>query len=492
MSAMAALVLCAGSASGDVLYVDDDAPRGGDGQSWATAYPFLQDALAEAAAAGGDVTQIRVGQGLYRPDVDAANPAGTGDQLATFQLVDGVWLAGGYAGIGAPRPNERDLSNYVTTLSGDLLGDDGPGFADNGDNSWHVVTGSQTDATAIIDGFTITAGNASGPVGAPTYHDQGGGLIVVNGSPTVRRCRFEFNAATRGAGMNVNDGGSPRIHGSTFLGNVASEDGGALRGKQDQPQGTNVTVINSSFIANRAEDSGLGGGAISNLKAEINVIGCLFLDNFTDGEGGVAATFEGESTFSNSTLVRNTARDSGGGLCSAFGGTTEVSNSILFENTGLSDPQIYNISKGVTHVTSSNTEGGLVGINGVFDDGGNIDADPDFVDPDGADTDPDNDYHLRAGSPSIGMGDLTLVPYGVLVDRDGNPRLIDCEVDMGAYENQSTSFAPGDTNCDGVVGLSDLADLRANWGPCGLCPADIDHDGVVGWSDLTILLRNWS
>lgn len=31
--------------SADTLYVDDDAPLGGDGTSWDTAYRFLQDAL---------------------------------------------------------------------------------------------------------------------------------------------------------------------------------------------------------------------------------------------------------------------------------------------------------------------------------------------------------------------------------------------------------------------------------------------------------------
>ena len=32
----------------DVIYVDDDAPLGGDGTTWSTAYRYLQDALATA------------------------------------------------------------------------------------------------------------------------------------------------------------------------------------------------------------------------------------------------------------------------------------------------------------------------------------------------------------------------------------------------------------------------------------------------------------
>lgn len=44
----AATVLAAATTQADVIYVDDDAPLGGDGQTWATAFRFLQDAMANA------------------------------------------------------------------------------------------------------------------------------------------------------------------------------------------------------------------------------------------------------------------------------------------------------------------------------------------------------------------------------------------------------------------------------------------------------------
>jgi hypothetical protein len=68
---------------------------------------------------------------------------------ATFQLVNGVSLKGGYAGLGEPDPNERAINKYETTLSGDLDGDDGSNFDDYDENSYHVVTGSSTDETTI-------------------------------------------------------------------------------------------------------------------------------------------------------------------------------------------------------------------------------------------------------------------------------------------------------------------------------------------------------
>ena len=52
----------------------------------------------------------------------------------------------------------------------------------------------------------------------------------------------------------------------------------------------------------------------------------------------------------------------------------------------------------------------------------------------------------------------------------------------------------GDLDGDGVVGVSDLVILLAEWGPCADCddcPADLDGDCTVGVSDLLILLANW-
>ena len=151
---------------------------GGDGQSWNTPYKFLRDALADTEG----VTEIRVGQGTYLPDRDEANPDGTGDREATFQLISGVSLVGGYLGTSAGPgeiPNARDIAQYETILSGDLLGDDGPDFENNDENSHHVLTA--TDAfNTLLDGFTVLGGNS----------DLGGAGLRAEGSTlTVNQCR---------------------------------------------------------------------------------------------------------------------------------------------------------------------------------------------------------------------------------------------------------------------------------------------------------------
>lgn len=59
--------------------------------------------------------------------------------------------------------------------------------------------------------------------------------------------------------------------------------------------------------------------------------------------------------------------------------------------------------------------------------------------------------------------------------------------------------APGDVNGDGAVGIGDLLDLLAAWGPCAApcppqssCAADFDGDCTVGVTDLLTLLANWT
>ncbi len=169
------------STSPGVLYVDDSAPAGGNGASWPTAMKDLQDALELAECAGGLVTEVRAAQGTYKPD------RGTGGRDASFPLVGGVTVLGGYAGINAPDPNARDPELYVTTLTGDLAGNDQPGFVNYEENSRHVVFGQGVQGVCILDGLTITGGNADG---SPEFlTDEGAGLEAIGSAVEIRDCR---------------------------------------------------------------------------------------------------------------------------------------------------------------------------------------------------------------------------------------------------------------------------------------------------------------
>ncbi len=146
-----------------VRHVKPAASGTGDCSSWEDACT-LQTALTDAIS--GD--EIWVFAGTYTP-----GPLRTD----TFQLKAGVGLYGGFFGTETVR-DDRIPTVFITTLSGDIGTQE-----DNSDNSYHVVTGvtGATSAT-ILDGFTITGGNANG---ATSPNNCGGGMYNPTSSPTL-------------------------------------------------------------------------------------------------------------------------------------------------------------------------------------------------------------------------------------------------------------------------------------------------------------------
>jgi len=97
------------AATEKVIYVDDNAIGTNDGTNWADAYNYLQDGLADANTAEKPV-EIRIAQGIYSPDKGAGITLG--DSRAEFQLISGVTIRGGFAGIGAIEPDARNIEAY--------------------------------------------------------------------------------------------------------------------------------------------------------------------------------------------------------------------------------------------------------------------------------------------------------------------------------------------------------------------------------------------
>jgi len=300
------LLMVSTAAAGRTIYVDDDAAGANNGASWTDACRYLQDGL--AAALSGD--EIRVAQGIYKPDEDSAYPNGTGSRTATFQLKNGVAIKGGYASFGEPDPNARDIELYETILSGDLLGNDGPDFANNGENSYHVVTGSGTDVKAVLDGFTITGGNADGSLSPDRC---GGGISTVLGSPTLINCAFTYNVAGYGAAMYINSG-SPMLTNCSFSGNWAHFLGGGVYDKHSSP-----TMINCTF--NRNTSGGSGGGIHNRDNSNPTLTNCTFTDNSASHVGGAIENRRFSSpTLINCTFTGNSARE-GGAILSSYDDT---------------------------------------------------------------------------------------------------------------------------------------------------------------------------
>ncbi|MCG8405064.1 MAG: hypothetical protein MI923_07705 [Phycisphaerales bacterium] len=478
MALAGSLLVCAAVATAQpVRFVDDDAPPGGDGLNWSTAYKCLQDALFEATG-NTNITEIRVAQGTYKPDQDEGGHVAPGDREATFRLVNNVAIRGGYAGLTGLDPDARDIVSFETLLSGDLNGDDVElpdasilQFEPSRDeNSYHVVTGSHTDMTAILEGMTMVAGNADGNHPATA----GGGATIVSGSPRLVDCIFRRNTANLGGGL-FTSGDSPRLTRCEFRENSAGTAGGVYCGyagaELDQclfvsnragaggatvsdDSGT-LTVTDCRYVGNRAI---IGGAHYHEFSTNrLRFVNCLFSGNSASAGGGIYSG-DGFITLTQCTFARN----QGGGLFAISSGP-RINNCVFWENEF--DEQTDEIAQ-VGYVSGFINYSCVQGWTGDLGGAGNLGDDPMFVDADGPDniigTEDDN-LHLRFDSPCVDAGDNDADTDGFMpgvqplpeFDLDGNPRFADDPdtpdtgnpgaagppiVDMGAYEGPQQGF----------------------------------------------------
>lgn len=315
---------------GTILYVKPGA--NGTCTSWADACE-LQTALFNAAS--GD--QIWVAAGTYKPS--------SSNRSATFQLKSGVAIYGGFPAAGGEWFQRNWITN-LTTLSGDI------GVAGNiGDNSYHVVTGSSVDGTAVLDGFTIKGGNANG--NDWENKDKGGGMYNSGGSPTLSNVTFSENLAngysSSGGGI-YNNSSNPTLSNVTFSGNTCTGDycrGGGMYNYGSSPNLTNVT-----FSSNNA---GIGGG-MGNDSSSPTLTNVTFSGNSaTYNGGGMVNDYNSNPTLTNVTFNSNSASQEAGGMYNG-GSNPNLSNVNFSGNTANFGGGMFNYgsSPSLTDVTFSN------------------------------------------------------------------------------------------------------------------------------------------
>ncbi len=459
------LLASAAPAWAKTVYVSTSGSDANNGLTWATAKLTVQAGL--NIAVFGD--QVWVAVGRYKPTylTNSADP-----RSATFQLKNGVKLYGGFPGQPGQEGNltVRDPEVYETILTGDLADNDGPDFANNSENTYHVVSadGSITDTSnTILDGFIITGGNTQGDYAK----DDGGGINCASASPTIRNCKISGNTANEGVGYG---GGvfcgwssSPVITNCTISGNKANAYGGAVSCYDN----SSPRLTGCRIIGNTAAD--YGGGAFFWGGSPI-LTNCMISGNKANAYGGGMYNFSSNPTVTNCTFSGNTAAAWSGGICNVQSSSPRLINCILWGNGASNLPQVFD-SDSTSIVTHSCVQGGWLGT-------GNIDADPLFVRNlnDGGDGWGDNpatpgvdeganddfgDLRLACGSPCLDAGDNGAVPADILdLDGDGNttepipfdlagntrfaddPATVDTGagsppiVDMGAYEGANQAF----------------------------------------------------
>lgn len=293
-----------------VWHVDDDACPGPGSGSEVDPFCKIQDAL-NAAALNGD--EIIVSPGTY-------------NELINF--------------IGKAVHLHSSGGVEVTTLDGTGL--DGSVVT--------CITGEGSDT--ILEGFTITGGTGTWCVIDSDLY-CGGGMYMVDASPTVSDCTFINNSANSGGGVYISGmspsitdctftnnsallaeywfeehggGGvfvfqsSPIISDCTFTQNTSETDGGGIRNIES------LTIVRNCSFSNNTAD--VDGGGIDNYDGQypyipITVEDCTFDSNVAGASGGFAegggVNSQGSITVSGCTFNDNSASHEGGGLATEFG-----------------------------------------------------------------------------------------------------------------------------------------------------------------------------
>jgi hypothetical protein len=351
-----------------IFFVKHNATGANDGSSWSDAFISLQSALESA----NYWDKIWIAKGTYKPTIQVG---GTGARYAAFQMKNGVEIYGGFAGT-ETAVSLRTNFGYAATNETILSGDIGT-VSDNSDNSYHVFYHSSLslDNTAILDGVTISGGNANMNNSQVNAENFGGGMWNSGCSPTLRNVVFTGNFGQYGGGLTNHSSSSPTLENCLFFGNTAGYWGGGI----DNINNSSPEIINTT-IANNSSNS--RGGGMDNLN------NC-------------------------SPILRN---------CIIWGNTATTGNQFYLSGTSPSAPIVNLYSSDYSNGTND-----VVIVNGSFTpDGSCITTDPLFVN---ANTD---NYTLFGNSPCVNTGNNSY--NSLATDVRGKTRIQNTTIDLGAYE----------------------------------------------------------
>ncbi len=456
------LLAFAGSSTAAEWFVATNGNDAAEGTNWATAKLTIQAGI----------------------DVSAAND--------TVWVSNGVYATGGGRAVAGTWPNRVAIDRAITVQSANgpetafIVGDDM--------RCAYVANG------ATLSGFTLTNGTTyrifSGGDFWTNPDYQGGGALCED-SGTLTNCVLMGNwACVKGGGSC---GGN--LNNCTMTGNGTSYGGGSFGG-----------TLNRCVLTGNSTDM-VGGGAAGGTLND-----CVLASNTTSYGGGAHGC-----TLNRCLIQDNVGSSEGGGMCggtlnqcvvsgnrSVMGGGAAqdavLNNCLVVSNAATGDEEgwrggggarqcrLYNCT--VAGNTAVGEGGGIflsaatncivvdnsssMGLGSNYRDStlgysctnpdpggtGNVTHDPQFADA-GA-----GDYRLAAGSPCIDAGDNAGIAGAV--DLDGNPRIVNAFVDMGAYEYP----AAGGTVLVAVA-------VRTNVGDGAVSGKTIEVTANVAWTAAT-------
>lgn len=300
-----------------IKYVKPMAEGLGDGSSWNNASSDLQSMINSAFT-----SQVWVAEGTYKPTYD-------NNRAISFSLKNGVAIYGGFEG-SENSLNLRNWSTHETILSGDI-------DAMGNNDSYHVFYNFQSqDSTAVLDGFTVSDGNANGP---GSYN--GGGAIRNEGAgPSITNCKFTNNkASSNGGGAVLNLASAARFTNCTFNSNTAPVGGSIYNDESD------IKIYMCSFTSNSAS---IGGGAIYNLNSAPQIVESTFISNVANDGGGIFNNLS-DAIIRNSSFTSNSAQplinSKGGGIFN-LGGSPYIIHCNFTSNSSTATNSISGVDQG--------------------------------------------------------------------------------------------------------------------------------------------------
>jgi len=417
-------------------------------------FPTIQDAISDPLVVDGDTIIVRPGKYVENIDflgknisltsefgprvtgidgnrsgavINIINGEGPSTLISGFTITNGKssW-AGGI--------NCRDYSS--PTIRNNIIsandGDKGGGILCYQHCSAHIADNEISNNTATYGGgiycqHSSVAVIENNTILNNTARKDGGGIWAMDYcNNQINDNIISGNTSQFGDGGGIfNDHTWPHIRRNLIIGNTAAYNGGGFYNENSSQLHSNI------FTGNKATH----GGAIW-CHLQTTVQSCILTGNRANFSGGGIYTHHSENII-NSTIVANSAGSAAGGI-DAHGGPKIIST-IIRDNTASHYTQI----RGSPTVTYSNIQGGWTGT-------GNINTDPLFVDS------TNNDFHLTLDSPCKDTGDNSAATE--LYDFEGDPRIHDGIVDMGADEYHlhlyhTGDIVPGGTCRVGVVGL---------------------------------------
>lgn len=278
------------------LFVKHDATGTNDGTSWTNAFTTIQDAL-DIAAPG---SEIWISAGTYVPD-------GPSPEARHFWVKEPLHIYGGFAGTESS-PDQRDLLNHHTILSGDVNQDDIPFdfFNKRLDNAHHIMIIDSSADETILDGLIFENGATRIDAFMPSEEDNyinrwaGGGLYINRCDTKINNCAFRGNHAYRGAGLYAL--GSAPSENTIIIENSIFESNSALFGGGGASL-NHYTNLQSTSCQVRDNASGTWGGGLFIAHSNLTVTGVNFSNNFSANGGAIANWHNAVSLIDRTNLI---------------------------------------------------------------------------------------------------------------------------------------------------------------------------------------------